>query len=113
MPEQPPPTTRIRSPHSGLPSSRRSSETFLAAVSVIVTITHPPVDSSFSDEEMVSQDAFGGQEGQLLERGVGGQRRHQEGRPRNILFPQHFLPGPPPPPPVPHCLIDPPTHHHP
>src|SRR3990170_2558472 len=38
MPEQPPPTRRIRSPHSGLPSSRRSSLIFFAAVSVIVTI---------------------------------------------------------------------------
>src|SRR6185436_9284359 len=113
MPEQPPPTTRIRSPHSGLPSSRRSSETFLAAVSVIVTITYPPVDSSFSDEEMVSQDALGGQEGQLLERGVGRQRRHQDGGPRNILCAQHFLAGRCGPHAVPDRRVDRPGDQHP
>src|SRR5213593_3136766 len=38
MPEQPPPTTRILRPHSGLPSSSRRSSIFLAAVSVNVII---------------------------------------------------------------------------
>src|SRR5215467_12545158 len=60
MPEQPPPTTRIRRPHSGLPSSRRSSETFFAAVSVIVTIAILPIYQAFPDstrfEVIVSQD---------------------------------------------------------
>ena len=38
MPEQPPPTTRIRRLHSGFPSSSRKSSTFLAAISVSVII---------------------------------------------------------------------------
>src|SRR5437867_10992187 len=42
IPEHPPPTTRMRRPHSGLPSSSRRSETFLAAVSVNVIIRAPP-----------------------------------------------------------------------
>src|SRR5262245_13326668 len=44
MPEQPPPTTRTRSAHSGLPSSSRRSEIFFAATSLNVTI-----QASFAD----------------------------------------------------------------
>src|SRR5687768_8952855 len=92
MPEHPPPTTRMRSPHSGLPSSRRRSDTFLAATSLIVTIRSSRktrTSSCLVSTEMVSQDAAGGHERELLQRGVRRQRHHQHRRARNVLRPQH------------------------
>src|SRR5215468_12175288 len=93
MPEQPPPTTRIRRPHSGLPSSRRSSETFFAAVSVIVTIAILPIYQAFPDsirfEVIVSQDAALRQQGQLLERGARRQGGHEHRGPRDVLGAEH------------------------
>src|SRR5256885_12906002 len=54
IPEQPPPTMRMRKPHSGLPSSSRSSETFLAAVSVIVIIRSSRKTRRFCPERVRS-----------------------------------------------------------
>src|SRR2546429_3532564 len=91
MPEQPPPTIRIRSPHSGLPSSRRSSEIFFAAVSVIVTIRSSRLATPSGNVNgiIVSQDTAGGQEGELLERGAGWERHHEDGGARHVLGSQH------------------------
>src|SRR2546427_13307645 len=96
MPEHPPPTMRTRSPHSGLPSSRRSSEIFFAAVSVIVTIRSSRTGerSDNSQELIVSQDATGGQQGELLERGAGRKRHHENSGARHVLGAQHPAPIP-------------------
>src|SRR5688572_8181242 len=94
IPEHPPPTTRMRRPHSGLPSSRRSSDTFLAAISLIVIIRSSRKTKNFqapTPEVMVSQDATRGQEGELLQRGVRRQRGHQDGSSRDVLRPQHLV----------------------
>src|ERR1041384_5736031 len=80
MPEQPPPTTRMRSPHSGLPSSRRNSATFFAAVSVIVTI-----EASFEIKQILSQDTAGREQRQVFQRGAGGQRDHEHHGTRHRL----------------------------
>src|SRR5213080_701686 len=95
MPEQPPPTMRIRSPHSGLPSSRRSSEIFFAAVSVIVSIRssgNSRAVSVLATKVMVSQDATGRQEREILERGTGRERHHEDGGPSHVLGSQHPAP---------------------
>src|SRR5215470_718277 len=105
MPEQPPPTTRIRRPHSGLPSSRRSSETFFAAVSVIVTIRSSRSGERFRNRltscssyhrippakgvTAVSEDATRWQQGELLEGGARRQRGHQHRGPRHVLGTEH------------------------
>src|SRR5581483_3241413 len=95
MPEHPPPTTRIRRPHSGLPSSRRSSDTFLAAVSLIVIIRSSRKTRDFSGPTpalIVSQDATRGHERELFQRRVRRQRHHEDGGARNVLRPQHLVP---------------------
>src|SRR2546422_32612 len=94
MPEHPPPTMRTRSPHSGLPSSRRSSEIFFAAVSVIVTIRSSRTGerSDNSQQLIVSQDATGGQQGELLERGAGRKRHHENSGAPHVLGSQHPAP---------------------
>src|SRR2546429_211618 len=95
MPEHPPPTIRIRSPHSGLPSSRRSSEIFFAAVSVIVSIRssgNSRAVSVLATKVMVSQDATGRQEREILERGTGRERHHEDGGPGHVLGSQHPAP---------------------
>src|SRR5215470_13100009 len=88
IPEQPPPTTRIRRPHSGLPSTRRSSATFFAAVSVNVIIRASPSGNS-PFELIVSQDTPCRQQRDLLEGGAGGQRHHQQDRARDGVWRQH------------------------
>src|SRR5215831_541491 len=104
MPEQPPPTTRIRRPHSGLPSSRRSSETFFAAVSVIVTIRSSRSGERFRNRvtswssyhrirppgvtgchSAVLENATRRQQGELFEGGARRQRGHQHRGPRHVL----------------------------
>src|SRR5438132_13682221 len=95
IPEHPPPTTRMRRPDSGLPSSRRRSETFLAAVWVSVIMREPPVTPPGSNTPVdctLSQNTPGGQEGQLLERGARGQGGHQHDRRRDLLGPEHLRP---------------------
>src|SRR2546426_1514260 len=102
MPEQPPPTTRILNPHSGLPSSSRRSSIFLAAVSVNVIIhaslesrsvprVQPatPVYQRSGGADRPSEDSSRGQNGQLLQRRVGGKPGHQEGRLRHLLRLEH------------------------
>src|SRR2546429_5449089 len=101
MPEQPPPTTRIRRPHSGLPSSRRSSETFFAAVSVIVTMgssrsskrfwNRPDSKSSYRRTPPLgaSEDAALGQEDQLFERRPLRKRSHQDRGAGHVLGSEH------------------------
>src|SRR5205809_1965677 len=95
IPEHPPPTTRMRKPHSGLPSSRRRSDTFLAAVSVSVIIPQPPVSDPGVDADStlnVSQNPTGGEQRQLLERGALGQRRHEDRGLRDVLGAEHRAP---------------------
>src|SRR5881296_3452506 len=87
IPEQPPPTRRIRSPQSGLPSSCRNSVTFLAAVSVRVTITRPPAGLDLF--QILSQDTARRQEGDLLERGPWRECGHQHDDPGDVLGAQH------------------------
>src|SRR3989442_9204419 len=103
MPEHPPPTMRTRSPHSGLPSSRRSSEIFFAAVSVIVTIRSSRTGerSDNSQQLIVSQDATGGQQGELLQRGAGRERHHEKNGARPVPGAPHPAPVPAPRDPVP------------
>src|SRR5262245_342028 len=71
MPEQPPPTTRTRSAHSGLPSSSRRSEIFFAATSLKVTI-----QASFADVTPGSANAIEYNRGCGLSFGRHGPGRH-------------------------------------
>src|SRR6266446_8238155 len=104
MPEHPPPTIRIRSPHSGLPSSSRRSEIFLAAVSVNVIIQYLlGWSAELSNRAHYSrrteglpgalptrlQDAAGGQQRDLLEARVRAQSRHQQRRLGHLVGPEH------------------------
>src|SRR2546425_8012045 len=99
MPEHPPPTMRTRSPHSGLPSSRRNSEIFFAAVSVIVTIRSSRTGerSDKSQQLIVSQDATGGPHGELPPRGAGGERDPEKSGARPGPRAPHPAPLPAPP----------------
>src|SRR5215475_5002150 len=84
IPEQPPPTTRMRRPHSGFPSSRRRSATFLAAVSVIVSMSSSSESVRISSRS-VSQDSASRQQREVLERGSRGERRHEDDGPRHVF----------------------------
>src|SRR5262245_30361618 len=101
IPEQPPPTTRMRSPHSGLPSSSRRSVIFFAATSVNVimhasledwdTIRSPSViiptcrGSPTPRPRERLEDPARRQEGQLLERRVGSEPGHEQRRLGDLL----------------------------
>src|SRR5262245_12918541 len=95
MPEQPPPTTRILRPHSGLPSSSRRSSIFLAAVSVNVIIRPSLSGFSVSDgsPRVISipklENAARGKQGELLEGGVRVEGGHQERGGGHLVGPQH------------------------
>src|SRR5262249_60602341 len=77
IPEHPPPTTRIRSPHSGLPSSSRRSVIFFAAVSVNVIIRASLGGFGPDDELLVPQYNRGrtGGDGRLTPAGRRGRAR--------------------------------------
>src|SRR5215471_13451072 len=76
MPEQPPPTTRIRRLHSGFPSSSRKSSTFLAAVSVSVII-RASLDSSVMATWLIDAFIITEMQGRKRSLGLGATRRSE------------------------------------